>query len=311
VTGATVWIAAVAYTLPHPFDLAYAHLILLLGVLVIVPLGLCIVPRGPAESWPERLMHAVRALQLPAALVFALAFLLPQGLPAASLAAPWALLLAVLALAALGRVYQRGLRPIALLTIDAGLVLVVVGGLWAVADRLGIRPLQFDAVIVLLTGIHFHYAGFALPILTGLAAQRLPGRIATMACVGVMAGVPLTATGITTSQLELPLAIETGAVWLTSIAGLLTAWLYLRLATDRSERTLPRVLWGVAAVALAFSMVLAALYGTRHFAALAWLDIPWMRALHGTANAFGFALLGLLGWTELRARSRHHGVIPS
>jgi hypothetical protein len=43
-------------------------------------------------------------------------------------------------------------------------------------------------------------------------------------------------------------------------------------------------------------MALAALYGSRAFLPVSWLDIPWMRALHGTANAFGFALAGLLGW---------------
>jgi hypothetical protein len=306
--GAFVWLAAMLYALPHPFELAYAHLILLLGPLLIVPIGLRLVPGQPASPWTDKLLHAARVLQLPAALLFALAYALPQGVPAATLVLPWIGLLALLALAACGRVYDRGLRPLGLLAIDAGLVLVLVGGLWAMADRLAMRPLQFDPVIVLLTGIHFHYAGFALPIMTGLAAMRLPGRTAALACIGVMAGVPLTATGITTSQLELPLFIETGAVWVTSLAGLLTAWLHVRLAARSSAPALARTLWGIAAVALAFSMVLSALYGTRHFAPLAWLDIPWMRALHGTANAFGFALLGLLGWL---VASRHQNIMTS
>jgi hypothetical protein len=33
---------------------------------------------------------------------------------------------------------------------------------------------------------------------------------------------------------------------------------------------------------------------------LPWLNVPWMRALHGTANAIGFALVSVLAW---RARS--------
>ncbi len=45
-------------------------------------------------------------------------------------------------------------------------------------------------------------------------------------------------------------------------------------------------------------MVLAALYGSRFQAPpLAWLDIPWMLALHGSANALGIGVLGLWGWT--------------
>ena len=49
-------------------------------------------------------------------------------------------------------------------------------------------------------------------------------------------------------------------------------------------------------VALAASMVLAALYGARSYLTIGWLDIPSMRVLHGTTNAFGFALCGLCGW---------------
>ena len=45
------------------------------------------------------------------------------------------------------------------------------------------------------------------------------------------------------------------------------------------------------------TVVLALLYGCRAYFPLAWLDIPWMRAVHGTANALGFGLAGVLGWT--------------
>lgn len=54
----------------------------------------------------------------------------------------------------------------------------------------------------------------------------------------------------------------------------------------------------VAGVSLFFGMLLAGLYATRAFALpLPWLDIAWMRALHGTANALGFGLCGTLAWT--------------
>ena len=38
------------------------------------------------------------------------------------------------------------------------------------------------------------------------------------------------------------------------------------------------------------------LYGSRFYVDVSWLDIPWMRALHGSANAIGFALLGMWSW---------------
>lgn len=66
------------------------------------------------------------------------------------------------------------------------------------------------------------------------------------------------------------------------------------------------MLWALAGVALAASMVLAGLYGTRALFPVAGLDIPWMRALHGSANAIGFALAGVLGWV-LAERSGPRG----
>lgn len=56
-------------------------------------------------------------------------------------------------------------------------------------------------------------------------------------------------------------------------------------------------LWSVAGLSLAASMVLSILDGVRFYGGIAGLDIPWMRATHGTANAFGFALLGLIAWS--------------
>jgi hypothetical protein len=53
----------------------------------------------------------------------------------------------------------------------------------------------------------------------------------------------------------------------------------------------------VAAVSLAASMLFSALYGSRFFLPLSWLDLPWMRALHGTANALGFGLVGVVAWS--------------
>ena len=67
-----------------------------------------------------------------------------------------------------------------------------------------------------------------------------------------------------------------------------------RVASRRD--TGARILWAVAATSLFFSMSLAALYGLRYFIDVSWLDIPCMRALHGTANALGFAVAGLSAW---------------
>ena len=118
--------------------------------------------------------------------------------------------------------------------------------------------------------------------------------MARTAAWGVVAGVPLVAVGITTTQLDFGSLPECAAVLLTATAGLLSAGLHLRLALAKRGRA--GVLWGVAVAAMGVSMVLALLYGCRVYFPLAWLDIPWMRAVHGMANALGFGLAGVLAW---------------
>jgi hypothetical protein len=39
--------------------------------------------------------------------------------------------------------------------------------------RLGVRPLNCETIMVLLTAVHVHYAGFVSPLLTGLAGRDI------------------------------------------------------------------------------------------------------------------------------------------
>ena len=79
---------------------------------------------------------------------------------AALLSLPWLAVTALISLEGLLRIARRGLAPLSDLCRDAGLVFLLVGGLWTTASRWGMRPLDFDEAIVLLTANHFHYAGF-------------------------------------------------------------------------------------------------------------------------------------------------------
>ncbi len=72
---------------------------------------------------------------------------------------------------------------------------------------------------------------------------------------------------------------------------------HVRIAIDGALAPRGRTLFFVAGASLFFGMLLAEIYALRVFALpLPWLDIPWMRALHGTANALGFGLCGVLAW---------------
>ena len=300
--GAGCWLMVVVLLHPSPFHLRWGVALLLLSPLVLVPLGLGLVADEEQSAIEARLWRWIGILQLPAALTLMLAFTLPNGWQAAMLATPWLIVTILIALCGLFRGWRRGARPLAETSIDAGLIYLAVGGLWAVASRFGARPLNFDPVIVLLTAIHFHYAGFLLPLLTGLAGRVLTSRTARIAALGVIFGVPLTALGITTTQLEFDHAMESVAALVTASAGLLTAWLHCRLAMQKMQPRLVRSLWLIVALSLTFSMTLAMLYGLRFYLLLMWLDLPWMRALHGTANALGFGLVGLIAATLQRGR---------
>jgi hypothetical protein len=297
--GGIIWIAAALWMRPSPFDPAWAILLLLLAPLVLVPLGLRLANRAPEDASVSFLLRLATTLQLPAAVLLVLAFALPPGEFAASLSLPWLLMTGLVSLAGLLRIRKRGLVPWEELCLDAGLVYLVVGGGWAVLSRWGMRPLEFEAIIVLLTAIHFHYAGFVLPLLTGLAVRNLKDVWGRWAALGAAAGVPLVAVGITATQLGFGTALESFAACLTALAGIGTAALHLRLSLDPARPRLARLLWLTASLALGFSMLLAALYGCRFFLPMERLDIPWMRAWHGTANALGFGLGGLLAWTRV------------
>ncbi len=297
VVGGLAWVTALVVLFPRPVDTVWAKLLLLLAPLVLVPLGLRSVCLQSATVASDRLRLVFVVLKLSAAIILGVAFVLPQGLLAAALALPWLTTTGLMALSGLARAWRHRRGPMSELCVDAGLIYAFVGGFWALLDRLGMRPLDFESVIVLLTAIHFHYAGFALPVLTGLALRQVEGRFARLAGAGVIVAVPLVAVGITATKLTLGPLPECAAAMVLSGAGVLTACVYFRLAARRACPAVTRVLWAVAAVALAGSMALATLYGLRFYLTIGWLDIPWMRAVHGTANALGFGLAGLVGWT--------------
>lgn len=269
--------------------------ILWLGALIIVPLGWRL-------SWRERGPRLLGPLPFVVGLVGAgvltASWAFPAGPTAAALALPWLLVTAAVALSAAGRALNRkgtgSLRALwdpAEISIEAGLGFLVVGGGWTFLARAGVRPMGFSDVIVLLTGVHFHYAGFALPILTGLAARRVPGRHALVAVIAVIAGLPLVAIGLSTG-----LAVEVPAALFMAASGLISAVLQTRAAGD-FRSPVARVLALISAAGLVAGMVFAAIYALGLVTSFRPLTIANMAPIHGLTNALLYACLGLLAWT--------------
>jgi hypothetical protein len=275
--GLLAWTVAVAVQ-----GLPLALVVFLAGPLVLVPLTLSLLPEQPRWVW-----RGIAGLQLPAALL-----LLTLSAP---LSIAWLLVTALIALA--GFLHMARHRAMADLGIAAGLIYLVVGGGWSVLARYGARPLDFSDAIVQATATHFHYAGFILPVLAGLAARRLGGRWSALTVAAVVAGVPLVALGITLSALGVRW-VEWCAAWFMAAAGLLMALQQFRLA--RLVGGWRGGLFLLSGASLAVGMALAALYALGNCLGADWLDIPLMIRTHGVINAAGFALPGLLAHVEAR-----------
>jgi hypothetical protein len=175
------------------------------------------------------------------------------------------------------------------LAIAAGLGFPVIGSAWLLCDRLAIQPLGFSPLIVLLTAVHFHHAGFTLPISAGLLTRTQQAGPWRIVAVTVVLAVPLVAIGITVSPLlELVGSALTAAAAIAVALGL--------LARAQSLPMVPGLLSACAGACLLAAMIFAGSYAIGEYRGAAWPDIASMINLHGAVNALGFGLLGAWAW---------------
>jgi len=290
--GSLVWIALFAAALDP------IQRVLSLALLVVTPLLL------PLVDTPSAFYRGAMVIQpLCAALALA-AFFAPQGIGGAVLTIPWLMLSGLVALYGLSRLRQGGLRRIDEHCIDAAMLYLPVGAVWLLLSRLGGMPLGFAEPTVTLTAVHFHYAGFATPILAAMTGRKLlevrPAAwpLYRVAAFGVIGGPPLLAIGITFS----PLVEVIAALWLSislALLGLLVLFVIAPRAASRLAQTLLTVSCGASLAAMCF----AAVYAVGEFSGSALIDIPQMARLHGLANALGFVLCGALAWRLLQRKS--------
>lgn len=277
-------------------QLTLVDLLLLLAPIVIVPLGFRLVPLSGRRA--TRVLRFARRLQPLGALAAIVAFLLTPGWTAGLVALAWLGVCAVASLAGLMElVERRSLWPRQLVP-AAALGYLSVGAGWLAISRAGLRPLGFTPAIVELTGVHFHYAGFGATLIAGLTLMALhqrprAGRLTASSALLVAAGTPITAVAITTGSAPLtilgPVALTSGIL---ATAGLI--WFCLiPMVGSAAGRWLLRI----STLSVVAPMGLAVDYAAGRVFGLPALDLQGMAALHGTLNALGFTLAGLLGWT--------------
>ncbi|WP_028814387.1 YndJ family protein [Streptomyces flavidovirens] len=263
------------------------NLIVMLGMLVVVPMGLRLVG-SPGLS---RIRRAWPLLAAPGAV----ALWLPRGPIATALAAVYAAATLALALHAPARLARtRSLAPaeIALLT---ALATPSVAGLALVAERSGHELFGFDLEILALTVPHFHFAGFAAALVAGLvcrvAAQRPTARFAALS-------VPLGTLLVLAGYFIDDWAELVGALVLTAGMWAVALLTWQDVRDDRQDRT-TRTLLAVSATVLVATMLLALSWALGEATGIPHPDLTWMAATHGLGNALGFALCAVLAWRRL------------
>ncbi len=266
----------------------WTEIILIVAMLVIVPLGLAAIARDRVGGLATPHLATLRRVQPVAGLIASSSFFIERGVVAGLVTLPW--LAFTTALAALGaiRLLSRPMIRNNGIGIDAGLGFIVVGGGWLTLSRLGLNPMGFDDVIVRLTAVHFHYAGFALPIIAGAIAPRDRSNGWWLPAATIV-GVPLTAIGIT---------VGGGLEWVTAttmaLIGMTVARRLFVVGRRQSDRVARRLL-ATAGAALSVGMALAITYAWFVRFGIDGLPIDRMARTHGSLNAFGFGLIGLIG----------------
>ena len=271
-------------------------LLLVLGMLLVVPMGLSMI------TWTDPQAERLRSLAyrvIPFAAVLGALSIVPreaayQQSIGGVLSGLWLAVCLMVGISAVAELLRnRPARSEGYLPIAACLFLVV-GAAWLVIFRAGVRPMDLPEEIVQLTAVHFHFAGFAGPILAAQASRwlrALPGRwdrLAVFAGGGVVLSMILIAVGISGSPL---LEVEGAVLMALSLIALaagttLIAW-RLPLAA--------RVLLIISSAAVWISMVLAVQYAVGQYLVVGGLSVRDMARTHGVLNLV-FTVFGLAGW---------------
>jgi hypothetical protein len=288
--GAAVWIALVVAALAGWAALGPIELMVLLGVLLIVPLGM-----------PLASLHVGWTLPVAAGAVVA-SFALPGGWPAGLAATPWLLFTLLLATRSMRQWWKQPSLDVSQLARHAAPLYLPVGAAWLAASRAGLTPMGFQEPIVLLTASHFHFAGFAAVLFCGaLGGRRAPRerpvermlyRLGTLA---VIVGTPLPAVGFVTSVWLKLLASVALTGGLATVCGLALS----RIAELRPIGGATAI--GIAAICAIVAAMLALIYVTGETRNETWISIPLMAMSHGLLNGVGFAAFGLLGCRMARS----------
>ena len=295
--GAAVWLGLVAGTWSGWPQLGVIELLFLLAPWIVVPLATSLIP--PANQAEPSLADraASKWIVFWAAALATCSFFLPTGVFAASLASAWLFVCAFFALRGLRRLWRYRASSFSQFCFAAGEAYLIVAGIWLVASRLGLNPVGFQEPIVLLTAVHFHFAGFLSATLAGLTYERLRetqwSKPLAVALAGVVVGPGLLALAFLVGP-----KVKLAAVILIALGQVGLAAGMVRVALSKVN-PVARTLLLLSSGCIVIGMVLAASWALGEYPLQSFVELGRMERIHGTLNAIGFGICGLIGWSSL------------
>jgi hypothetical protein len=308
---ALVGLALIAIVAPRTATMPALVLMVASGIAVPLGLGVALAP-VPGKPAPFA-HHLIRFAAPVGAAGGILGWLDAPGTPRAIAGAvAHALPCLVAGLLALERIWpmlrRRALDPLPELAIDVGLLFLPAAAIWLLASRAAMPLAGFQEPVVTFTAAHFHFAGFAAPIVLGGVGRLLGAttRLYRVATVAVCAGVPLTAIGIATNHTIEQISAVTVA------SGMLCASIVLVFfASRRASSTLGAALVVLSGASLLLTMALAATFALtssagRGSSLQGAVTVQTMIDFHGAMNAIAFACSALVALTlqQLRPSAR-------
>jgi len=299
--GAAVWLGMVAGTWGGWPQLGVIELLFLLAPWIVVPLAASLIPPIDNTETPGAPRPALRWIVFAAAALATISLFLPTGILSASLASAWLLLCAFFALRGLRRLWRYRTHSFSQFCFASGEAYLIVGGSWLVASRLGLQPVGFQEPIVLLTAVHFHFAGFLSAVLAGLTYERLRetrwSKPLGTALTGVVCGPGLLGLAFLVGpkvKLAAVILIVAGQV------GLATGMVRVALS---KVHPVARALLLFSSACIVAGMALAASWALGEYPLQSFVELGRMERVHGTLNAIGFGICGLIGWMNAAEKS--------
>lgn len=298
--GGLIWLVLLAGNILNVSRLSIFDLLFLVAPWVVVPLTLSLVPATSPGAVSSACCNTARYLLLPGAALATISFFLRDGGIAGAFTWLWLVVAAALALDGLDRLIRTGFQSFREFCFGIGEGYALVGALWLLASRLGLQPVGFHEPIVLLTAVHFHYAGLMAAVLAGLVASangttRAPLALRTTLSCAVLGPGLLGLAFLGGPELKL------AGVGLVVIGECGIAVGTFRIGLANAREIGGRLLLAGSACVIA-GMALAAVWAIGEYPLHAFVNLEQMARYHGVLNSVGFGLCSLVGWTLLRRK---------